>query len=447
MEKPSNQTDKPTLFKVLLRIFLCLGVLLAGIVIMGMLAKMKKPPAEAAVSEQAIKVEVQRVTPRDYPIYITGYGEARPIDEVVIASAVAGELIFVHPKADAGETIHKGELIFKVDPRSYQATVDEIKAGIGQWTTAVERLQKQMEIDKERIKTLERNRELARSEYERWRRLLEENQIGTRSSTDKAEQALNSVSDLVDQMARQIALYPLQIKEAQSNLAAAKARLSRAAADLDRCSVRAPFSGRVKSADLEVGQYVSPGKPLLTLADDSNLEIQVPLDSRDARKWLKFQDNKNNHQNAWFGWVEPVQCTIRWTETPESQYWQGHLDRVVRFDSKTRTVTVAVRVAAKSAGRQTDTGLPLVEGMFCEVRIPGRTLKAVFRLPRSAVAFSGKLFMARENRLKTVSVTVAKIDGEFAFISQGLKAGDKVIVTRLVNPMENSLLEITKTSS
>jgi hypothetical protein len=44
--------------------------------------------------------------------------------------------------------------------------------------------------------------------------------------------------------------------------------------------------------------------------------------------------------------------------------------------------------------------------------------------------------------LKTVSVTVARIQGEETLISGGLQPGDTVVVTRLVDPLENALLDI-----
>ena len=43
--------------------------------------------------------------------------------------------------------------------------------------------------------------------------------------------------------------------------------------------------------------------------------------------------------------------------------------------------------------------------------------------------------------MKTVQVTVAKISGDVAFITGGLSNGDRVIITRLVDPLENTLLE------
>jgi hypothetical protein len=47
-----------------------------------------------------------------------------------------------------------------------------------------------------------------------------------------------------------------------------------------------------------------------------------------------------------------------------------------------------------------------------------------------------------ENRLQTVPVSVARTEGETIYISEGLAAGDTVITTRLIDPLENALLEV-----
>jgi multidrug efflux pump subunit AcrA (membrane-fusion protein) len=113
----------------------------------------------------------------------------------------------------------------------------------------------------------------------------------------------------------------------------------------------------------------------------------------------------------------------------------------VTFDQKTRTVTVAIRV--DSAGSLSENaGLPLVEGMFCEVDIPGRRLERAIQVPRVAVSFKNTVYTAKNQRLKTVAVEVARVDNEYAYITDGLSDGDHVIITRLVDPMENALLEI-----
>ena len=182
----------------------------------------------------------------------------------------------------------------------------------------------------------------------------------------------------------------------------------------------------------------------MTLADDSTLEIQVPLDSLDARKWLQFTNSSPAPDTAWFSALKPVSCRIRWSEDKAGHSWKGTLHRVVKFEQKTRTLTVAVRVSGRDVISTVDGRLPLVDGMFCAVSIPGRTLENVFQLPREAVSFENTVHVVVDSRLKTIPVEVARIDGDTTYVSGGLKNGDTVITTRLIDPLENSLIEITR---
>ncbi|MEN8245619.1 MAG: efflux RND transporter periplasmic adaptor subunit [Thermodesulfobacteriota bacterium] len=428
---------------VLFRIVICVAILLIGVAAMARLSKLKKPPAEAVRIEKPMRVEGLVAEPEDVDVFIYGYGEVQALDVVNIAPEVSGRVVHVHPELEVGGIIPKGKILFKIDDRNYRATYADARATVVQFKASVERLEKQYQIDKQRQLTIERNRELSRAEYERVKKLFTKNKVGTQSGVDQAEQAYNGAADAADQMARQIALYPIQIKETESGLASARARLTLAEINLKRCKVAAPFDGRVKSAGMEMDQFVSPGQVVLTLADDSVMEIHVPIDSRDAQKWLIFEPRNNDQKGAWFAGLKTLPCKIRWTEHPEENTWEGQLHRVVTFKQQTRTLTVAVRIHAETAASQDQTALPLVDGMFCSVKIPGKKLQNVIRLPRWAVTFDNTVYIANdENRLKTVPVVVARSEGDNIYISEGLTRGDRVIATRLIDPLENTLLEV-----
>ncbi len=440
MQKHAQSTDKAV--ANIKRLIICSVVLIVGLVGMKTLAKMKKPPTQVDVGEQILRVEVQTVMPQDAPVHISGYGEVRVLDTVGIAPEVAGKVVAVHPRLEVGDIVAQDDLLFEIDSRDYRAAFDEARATSARWRTSIAVLQKQLELDRQRLKTLERNRDLARDEFSRLGQLFENDSVGTRSGVDAAELAYNRANDSVDQMAQALALFPLQIKEARSSLAASSARESLARINLERCRVTAPFRGRVKAVAVEIDQYVTPGQPIVTLANDAALEIWTPLDSRDVRRWLRFQDVADSGDTNWFAGLLPVDCVVCWTEDCETYRWRGRLDRVVQFDPQTRTVTVAVRMAGSAA---TSHALPLVDGMFCLVAIPGKTLTDVFVLPRWAVSFDNTVYLVNAGRLKTVAVTVARIEADQAIVSAGLQAGDQVITTRLIDPMENALLEIIDT--
>jgi len=434
-------STNPQSRRIGLRALVCLLILGAGTIGMKGLASLKKPPAETVPQEHPVKVATQTVALETVQVTIKGYGEVKTLNTVTFAPEVSGRIVKIHPNLEAGAIIPAGARLFTIDGRDYQAALDEARATLAGLEQNLQRLIKQLEMDRQRLKTLSRSRDLSLNEFKRLQQLFEADKVGTRSAVDAAEQAYNGAIDRHNLLQQAIDIYPLQIQELRHNMAAARARRDQAQTRLERCEVRTHFTGRVKQADIEKGQFVTPGLPAVTLADDSVLEVHVPLDSREAAAWLRFNE-KDETSGAWFKGVKQTACTLRWTEAPDRHSWQGTLDRVVQFNPESRTLTVAVRIVADQVISRNG-ALPLVEGMFCTVSIPGRTLTDIARLPRWSVSFDHKVFLAVDQRLKTVPVEVVHHEGEEVLVAGGLAAGDLVVTTRLVDPLENTLLKIS----
>lgn len=377
---------------VLVRILLCLLILAGGVFGMKKLKQMKKPPQKVERKEPALPVQVVQVQAKTVPVSISGYGEIVSRTEVTLPAEVAGRITFAHQDLRAGAVIEKGEILYRINEQDFRLNLESAQ---------------------DRLKSLVRDLELARKEYTRIRDLYAKKKVGTESTVEKGEQAVNAMNNQI-----------IQVKQS----------IDQAKLQLSRCVIRAPFTGRVTELFADKDEYVTPGKNLLTLTDDSDLEIQVPLDSRDALEWLHFQHGREG--SSWFGSLEKTGCTVIWTEK-ENLHTRGYLDRVIRFDPRNRSLTVAIRLQPK-----TGTAFPLVQGMFCRVDIAGRSLENVFALHRAAVSFEQTVYVVQENRLHTRKVQVARTEESTAFISSGLQEGEQVIVTRLENPLENSLIRI-----
>lgn len=440
--KPGGRFREP---KLLIRLAVVALVLIGGIVGQQALASLKKPPQQAEIPQRVVRVNTMKAVPEDVQVTITGYGQANSLNVVPIAAEVAGVVVDIYPNLEEGVEVPEGALLFRIDPRDYQAALDQSMAQTEQLTLNVKLLRQQYEHDRERLATVQRSEALADDEYRRVKQLFDTDEVGTRSGVDAAEVALNRAKESRQQLAQAVDLYPVRIQEAESNLAAAKANLELARTRLDRTAVHAPFRARIKQVNLEAGQYVGPGTPLLTLADDAHLEISVPIDSRDARSWLRFGEGPAPEGTAWFGQVEPVPCTITWTEDVAGHSWEGRINRVERFDQETRQVTLAIRLSREEALRGKG-GLPLVDGMFCKVDVPGKSMEGVYRLPRWAVSFENQIYVVVDGRLVVREVEVLRNQGEEAFVSGGIQPGDEIIVTRLVNPLPNSLVEVLEDS-
>ncbi len=452
-----SPTKNPGEFRrIVLSMALGAVVIAVALVVSLGLAARKKPPVQAEITERAMRVDVVAVRHESVPVTITGFGEARARDEITLSPEVSGRVESVHPRLDVGEVIPAGEPLFTIDARDYKARVAEAESAVAQLEAAIARWEKQYETDRARLDTYASTRDLAKRDFERTAKLFKEQNIESETAAGQKEAQYNTAQDAYNQFVQQLELYPIQIQEAKSSLAAAHAALERARTDLERTVVTAPFDARLKSVNVEANEWVSPGTTVLTLADDSVLEISVPLNSVDVGQWLQFKPGAADGNRAWFGEVENIPVEVAWSEAVDTNVWSGMLNRVAKYDEETRTVTVVVHVPGSEAQTPELGTLPLVEGMFCRVRIPGKTAAAVVQLPAESVGFDADasgmrtVYVAKKSeetsayRLATRKVKESHADGQSVYLSEGLDDGELVIVTRLVNPLENALLDFAE---
>ena len=380
---------------IILRIILCLLILGGGFAGFKALKKMKKPPAQVQNNkERAMPVQVVQVRAENTQIVVTGYGEIKSRSIVTLPAEVAGRITTVHENLQVGAVIKKGEILCTINEQDFRLDLETAET---------------------RLKTLSRDLQLARKEYGRVSSLYKKKKVGTLSSVEKAEQSVNGITSQLSQVEQAMKLATLR---------------------LERCVIRAPFTCRVTELNVEQNEYVTPGYKLLTIVNDNDLEVEVSIDSRDGVNWLRFKP-RSEDAGSWFGLPEETGSTITWTEKEEIQ-GRGILDRVVRFDPRTRSLVVAVRLNPDNTST-----FPLVQGMFCRIDIQGRPLDKVFILPRQAVTFEGNVYVVnKENRLHSRKVEVARVQDGKALITSGLEEGDSVIITRLENPLENALVRV-----
>ncbi len=422
------------------------GLLAAGVAGMMGLASVRKPPAEATVDPRAnaIRVEAVQVEPEDVTVTLAGFGEVASVRIIEVAAEVSGTVIDTHPRLVAGGIVRGGERLAAIDPRPYAMAVEQAQARIAELDSQAKRLAAERDNDLARVDTLKRNLELAQSQFERSKKLFDQ-AIGDKTNVESAERLVSDAEDAIRLLERELNVYPLRLEEIQQQRAAQAAMEKQAQLNLAYCEITAPFDGRLVDVSIERGQYAAQGRTIARLADDSALEIPVKLDAQDAREWLRFADRPAQSDIAWFTGLEPVTCEIQWAEDADGPVWQGRLDRVERFDAGTRTLSVVVRVTAQDA-LGSDGALPLVAGMFCEVRVPGRSLEDVFRVPQGAVTVDEAVHIAVDGVLQSVAVEVVRREGDFALV-RGIGRGDQLVTTRLVNVVDGTPLDIVAARS
>lgn len=372
------------------RAILCVAICMGGLVAMKALASLKEPPKAAAPAETILTVDVLEAQPQRVQTTLTGFGEVASVNSVSLAPEVSGHVVGIHPDLEEGNVIKKGEVLFRLD---------------------TDTLQLEKATAETRLVTLRRNRDLLKKEFLRTKRLFETVKTGSLSNVESAEQSYNSAKDAVDQVKQTLAL---------ANL------------NLERSTIKAPFTGRVKGVTLEMNQYVDAGTDVVTLSDDSVLEVAVPLQGEEAAALLEFAQEAP--RGSWFGKLTPQTCDVNWNQGTTKA--TGTLNRVIRYDATSRTVYVAVRITPEG-----QTGFPVTDGMFCKVTIPGQPLTDVVPLPSSAVNEDDTVYIAQNNRLKTIPVEIAYTRGETTCIT-AIAPGTLIITSRLTAPVENSKLSV-----
>ncbi len=198
----------------------------------------------------------------------------------------------------------------------------------------------------------------------------------------------------------------------------AKVLLQKAEIQLKRTTLKAPFSGRISSKSVDIGQFVSPGQSLATLYSTEAAEIKVPLESADLY-WFHvpgFTPGKGRGARA------VVEAHV----AGRALTWKG---RVVRsegkLDERTRMINVIVRVEKPYAKKP-----PLAVGLFVAVTIEGRILANATIIPRSALQAGDVVWVIDDNRrLRFRKVQIAKFIDEGALISRGLSVGEIVVIS------------------
>jgi len=269
--------------KFFARVFLSTIIILSGIGGWLLMKAFKEPPTPADIPPPQIKVEVKSVCPETVPVAIYGYGEVKALNSIALTPKVAGEVVYVHPDLELGNVIPDGELLYRIDQRDYLAAKKQAVAQVERLEVMIKLLKRQFEQSKVRMETARRTRDIALEEFQRDVELLKKKDVGSQSMVNVTELNYQKARDAFDQVEQAIELFPMRIEEAEIGLEAAKAAMEMASLSLERTEEYAPFNARIQHKQIELGQAVAPGVIVLMLANDTALEMSVPIDSRDAR--------------------------------------------------------------------------------------------------------------------------------------------------------------------
>ena len=354
------------------------GLTLAVISLGALTLRGEKEPPPAPPLQQVTVAEVPQRAIAEWDEF-TGRLEA--VDQVEIRPRVAGYITRV--TFDEGKEVKKGEVLFEIDPRPYQAELARAEA----------------ELERARSAAA-----LAASDVLRAGKLVKAQAI-SREEYDSRTSA-----------------------EAQggATVRAAEAAVETARLNLNWTRVRSPISGRVSNAMVTPGNLVEAGPPATLLTTVVSLDSMYVYFDSDEQTYLRYASQAKNTGANWREARLPVHLGLA-NETGHPH--EGRLDFVDnQVDPKTGTIRTRAVFSNRSRA--------LTPGLFARVKVVGSEKTKALLVRDAAIGTDQDrkfvLVLEPADTLAYRPVVPGRLTDGLRIITSGLEAGDRIVVNGLM---------------
>ncbi|MGI4812301.1 MAG: efflux RND transporter periplasmic adaptor subunit [Janthinobacterium lividum] len=329
--------------------------------------------AHAAPTPPAAAVDVATVVTGTITDWQRYSGRLQAVDTVQIRPLVSGTITAVYFKD--GALVQKGEALFTIDPRPYQAEVDRTAAMLA---------------------VADAHNAYAQTELARAQRLIADHAIAQRD----LEQAQNGA------------------REAGANLRGAQAALETARLNLGYTRIVAPVAGRVSRAEITVGNVVSAGAaspPLTSLVSVSPIYAAFDVDEQTYLRYLAH-DTKS---------AVPVSLGLA-----DEDGYSRH-GTIASVDNRLDTNSGTIRVRARFDNAD---GV-LLPGLYARIQVGGGAPHPAVMIDDRAVgtdqAKKFVLVVTADKQAMYREVTLGDLHDGLRVVSKGLAPGDRIVVNGL----------------
>jgi RND family efflux transporter MFP subunit len=405
-KRPKEETKVTTAFSKKIEIRAAVILILAALVAAGCTRA-----TSAAESPRPPDVQVVQVEQRDVPVYREWIGTLDGMVNAAIRAQVTGYLL--RQNYSEGSFVRKGQLLFEIDPRPFQAAVDQAKGQLAQANAEVVQAKAQLLDAQARHVSAEANQQKAQLDVNRYIPLARQQAI-PQQDLDNATQNNLSVKAQVEAAKAQIETAKAQIQAANAAVEAAKAALETVQLNLGFTRLVSPIDGIAGVAQIQIGNLVSPTTNAVTTV--STLDpIRVHFAVSD-QEYLQFRRRETPMKLLELGLI-----LSDGTVYPHKG----------KFDFADRQVSENTG-AIQMTGLFPNPGNILRPGQYGKVRAATGTIYGALLVPQPAVSeLQGTYQIAVLDGANKVSVETVKAGdrvGSMWVIREGLKPGQRVVV-------------------
>ena len=334
------------------------------------------------------EVEVVRVEQKDVPIWNEWVGTLEGLVNAQIKPQVTGYLL--RQTYQEGSFVKKGQLLFEIDPRTFQAALDQTKA--------------QLANAEGQLAQAEANQVKAQLDVNRYTPLAKEQAV--------------SQQDLDNAVQGNVAAQA-QVRAAKAQIDAATAQMAAAQLNLGFTKIVSLIDGIVGVAQAQIGDLVGPTSLLTTVSTLDPIKVYFPVSERGYLNYIKENPDaaKRAEQERHLGLEMILADGSRYPHEGSFSF----ADRQV--DVKTGTLRLQ--------GLFPNPGNILRPGQFARVRAITTTKKGALLVPQRAVTeLQGGYQVAvvgKDNKVEIRPVKVGERIGPQWIIEAGLKPGERVV--------------------
>ena len=366
-------------------------------------------------------VVLAEVAQRTVPIYAEFVGQTKAQESVDLKARVAGILEKIH--FQEGTPVKKGELLFSIDKRPFEAALQTAKAGqskaesdLAQAEQRVEVLQAQAQVAEAEAAHVKAQQDLARAQPLAKEKAVTELELDAAVANEKTTQA--TVDARKAHLKDIEASYKYTIQRAEAQVSAAKAAVTQAQLDLSYCTIYSPIDGIVGFRQVDEGNLVGKGDATLlgTVSKSDPLLVDFNISENDYLRVVTREKAGTGGGSLRFelilsdGSVHPYPGTFR------------VIDRTV--DPQTGTMKVEASFPNPKSY--------LRPGQFARVRVAVSERENAILVPKRAIqelqGAQTVLVVDDQNKASVRTITVGDPSDQNLIVLQGLNAGERVIV-------------------
>ena len=373
-----------------------------------------------SVRKSAALVETIRVLRGDYSPKLVVLGTVEAAQRIQLSPQVGGQITELSDEFIPGGMVRKGDVLLQIDPADFENALLISKSELEQANAS-------MEIEQARQRL--------------------------------AEKELKLLEGAIDESNRGLVLREPQVASIKAQVSAAEASVQRAELNLGRTNIVAPFDAQVLSRSVNVGSQVGPGEELGQLVGVKEYWVNAAVPLRHLR-WLQFSDyvssgDTSKSQNG--GTTGPRDTTdedrsaaiavdkldglgsLVLLRDPDA--WGVGVERQARVMRMVGTLDEQTRLARVLISVPDPLGIengepPLIIDTLIETEIEGKTIYNVVKLQREYVRDQDTVWLMEKEKLVIKEVEVVFRDAEFAYIGNGIEAGDEIVTTTLATVAE-----------